>query len=233
APSESVAELCRRLDALPLSLELAAARADRITPQAMLAALDRRFDLLADGARDLPPRQRTLRATLDWSYALLDEPSRELLARLGVFAGSCDVDAAVTVCDATPTTIEALLGGALVRRQGERLSMLETIREYAVDALRASGGEQRVRHAHAQYYAVLLEEARSKLADADTIARVAAEDDNVRVALRWTQETGDRDLHLRLAVAIARFWTLRGQLHEADSWLRPAVRAAATAAPSL
>ena len=231
--TETVVELCRRLDALPLSIELAAARADRITPEVMLATLDQRFELLADGAGDLPERQRTLLATLDWSSALLDAASRELLTRLGVFAGSCDIDAAASVCGATRNAIHALLDAALVRLQDERLQMLETIREYALDALRASGSERRVRRAHALHYAELLEGARSNLGDAGTLARVAAEDDNVRVALRWTHGTDELDLHLRLAAAIAPFWSVRGQLHEADAWLRPAVAAAAPAAPAL
>jgi predicted ATPase/DNA-binding SARP family transcriptional activator len=231
--TETVQQVCRRLDGLPLSIELAAARVDRIAPDAMLEALDRRFDFLAGGARDLPRRQRTLRAALDWSYALLDEPARELLARLGVFAGGCDLEAAESVCGATSAAIDALTGAAFVRRQGKRILMLETIREYALDLLRTAGGEQVLRRSHARYYAELVEKARSTLGHAETIARVTAEDDNIRDALRWTQGTDEIDLHLRLAVAIAPFWSMRGQLHEADSWLRPAVAAAAAAAPAL
>src|SRR5580765_5331442 len=124
-------ELCRRLDSLPLAIELAAARADRLSVNEILAALDECFGLLADGNRDLPDRQRTLRATLDWSYALLDERARGLLACLAVFAGGCTAVAAESVCDATPALIDALAGAALLRDEGDRLLMLETIHAYA------------------------------------------------------------------------------------------------------
>lgn len=231
--TDAVEELCRRLDSVPLPIELAAARADRQTPEAMLAALDESFAFPGDGARDLPDRQRTLRATIDWSYALLDEPARELLARLAVFAGGCTQAAAARVCDARAELLHALADAALLRNDGERILMLETIRAYALDRLEESGDEQTIRGAHAHYYVDLVEAARTRLGRASTVAGVAAEDDNIRAALRWTSGQRDVDLHLRLVVGIAPFWSVLGQSRDADIWLRPAVGLAAGAAPAL
>jgi predicted ATPase/DNA-binding SARP family transcriptional activator len=230
----TVEELCRRLDLLPLAIELAAARADRLTADRMLAQLDRRLDLLGDGAPDLPDRQRTLRRTLEWSYALLDEPAKRLFASLGVFAGGCTVAAAEQVCDASAAAIDALVDAALVRREAARLRMLETIREYALERLREAGREEQARRAHARYYLELVDEAGPTLGRAQTMARLAAEDDNLRAALRWTSDAGETDAHLGLVAVSARFWLLRGRLHEADAWLQPAVATAAEAsAPAL
>jgi predicted ATPase/DNA-binding SARP family transcriptional activator len=230
---DAVDELCRRLDLLPLAIELAAARADRMTADGMLVELDRRLDLLGDGAHDLPDRQRTLRRTIDWSYALLHEPARRLFAYLGVFAGGCTVAAAKRVGDAPAAAIDALLDAALVRRDAERILMLETIREYALERLRESGREEQARRSHARYYLELVDETGSSLARAEMVARVAAEEDNIRAALRWSSDAGETDLQLGLVVASARFLLVRGRLHDADAWLRPAVAAAGEAAPAV
>jgi predicted ATPase/DNA-binding SARP family transcriptional activator len=229
----AVGELCERIDALPLPIEIAAARTDRLPPDAMLAALDRRLDLLRDGARDLPHRQRSLRATLDWSYELLDDAARVLLARLAVFAGGCTPAAAIRVCDTTPEAIDTLADAAFVRREGERILMLETIREYALERLRGSDGEDELCRLHAQHYTEFVDAARSGLGQAETVAGVEADADNVRAALRWSSQAQDTNLHLRLLVAAAPFWSMRGQLEEIDAWLRPAVARAAAAAPAL
>jgi predicted ATPase/DNA-binding SARP family transcriptional activator len=225
-------ELCRRLDALPLPIELAAARADRMTLETILAGLDRRFELLAEGARDLPVRQRTLRATVEWSYALLEPPASDIFAPLAVFAGGCTVDAAVRVCNASPTALDALADGALIRLVGERIEMLESIREFAIDQLPPER-EQIVRRLHAHYYAALIEAALPSIGRADVVAAVASEGENVRAALRWTLEARDLDLYLKIAVAAAPFWAVRGQLAEADAWLQPGVAMAEEAPPAL
>jgi len=231
-PSAAVPELCRRLDCLPLAIELAAARFDRLTPEEILAGLDRRFDVLTDGARDLPARQRTLHATVDWSYGLLADAERELFVRLAVFVGGCTTAAAERIAGATPDTIAALGDAALIRHDNDRLTMLETVREYALERLLASRGEAELRRAHARYYGELVQTSASALGSPAVLATVAADHENVRAALRWSRDA-ERDLHLRLVPAAAPFWSIRGYLKEADAWLRPAVAIAASARPAV
>ena len=183
ANAPAVAEICVRLDGLPLAIELAAARIRLLTPQAMLARLESRLQLLTGGARDVPTRQQTLRGTIAWSYDLLDEGERALFRRLAVFAGGCTLEAAEAVCQSArdPLTgagqalavevldgLESLVGKSLMRPQeapgGEsRFTMLETIREYALEKLGESGETAAVGRQHAVYYLGLAEEAQPKL----------------------------------------------------------------------
>src|SRR5437588_2291804 len=167
ANAPAVAEICVRLDGLPLAIELAAAQLRALSPQALLRHLEQRLKLLTGGARDAPSRQRTLRATIDWSYALLDEAEQRLFSRLSVFAGGWDLEAAEGVCDFDGALgievldgITALLDKSLIReehdRRGEvRYSMLESIHEYAREKLEGSGQAQAVQHRHAEYFIAL------------------------------------------------------------------------------
>jgi predicted ATPase/class 3 adenylate cyclase len=194
----AVAEICRRLDGLPLALALAAARARLFAPPALLARLARPLALLTGGARDLPARQQTLRATIDWSYGLLGAGEQRLFARLAVFAGGCTLEAAEAVCDGAGDLgadvlegLEALVAQSLLRWEpgaGDeaRVAMLETLREYAAERLAASGEAAAAGRAHAAHYLALAEAAERELAgprQAAALARLEAEHDNLRAAL--------------------------------------------------
>lgn len=198
-----VAEICRRLDGLPLALELAAARTRLLPPAALLARLERRLPLLTGGARDLPARHQTLRATVDWSYALLAAGEQTLFRRLAVFSGGCALEAAEAVCDAAGTLdLDALDGlDALARHSlilvGEgmegapRVRLLETLREYAQEQLAAWGEAEATRRAHALYYLDLGEAAEPELKgerQAAWLQRLEEEHDNLRAALAWARE---------------------------------------------
>ena len=149
---EHVIEICRRLDGLPLALELAAARTKLLTAEQILGRLRRGFEVLAGGTRDLPERQRTLHATIQWSYDLLGSTERGAFARLAVFAGSFDVEAAEDVCGAELETLESLMDKSLLRRTAEgRLFMLETIREFALEQLAAMPEEGDTRRRHIEH----------------------------------------------------------------------------------
>ena len=224
----AVAELCARLDGLPLAIELAAARVKLLPPQALLARLGRRLELLRGGARDRPERQQTLRAALDWSFELLDEERRRLFARLSVFAGGFRLDAAEAVCDADLDGVEALLEHSLLRTElrpdGEaRFSMLESIRDYARERLEQDGNANDVLDRHARWYADWLEgraEARMTEALVDGWEAEDEEQDNIRTALAWAQDAGETELTLRFATSAGLFyWPSRGHLTEGRRWL--------------
>jgi len=247
ANAAAVAEICRRLDGLPLALELAATRVKLLPPAALLARLDHRLAVLTGGARDLPARQQTLRATLAGSYDLLDADAQALFRRLAVFAGGCTLDAAEAVyrgqtiageedraadSGQTLTALGALADHSLVRldagdpaSEGDeesRLSMLETIREYATERLTASGEEAEARRRHAAYYLALAEAAEPFLLGPQQVtwlARLARERDNLRAALRWARESGESEVGLRIAGALWRFWRLHGYVSEGRGWL--------------
>jgi predicted ATPase/class 3 adenylate cyclase len=225
-PSAAVGDICRRLDDLPLALELAAARVKSLTPEQILQRLDARLPLLTGGARDLPERQRTLAATIAWSYELLSDSERRLFAGLSVFSGGCTLEAAEAICSADLDDLQSIVDKSLVRHTGERFWMLETIREYAAERLRESGRETPLQRAHAEYFVEFAEEADRQIegpAEADAIARLSGEQPNFRKALQWAADGDENELVLRLAAALALFWQIRGLTAEGRRWLRVAL----------
>ncbi len=235
----AVAEICRRLDGLPLAIELAAARIKLLSPQAMLARLERRLPMLTGGARDLPDRQRTMRDTIAWSYDLLDECAATLFRRLAVFVGGCTLDAVEAVCNTDGVLgedvfgeIEPLVDKSLLRWEesvdGEpRFEMLQTIREYALEQLIEAGEEPVIRRKHADFYLRLAEAAEPHLTSGRRkpwLARLEAELDNLRAVLEWSRsEPQGSQTALGLAGALAWFWYFRGLLGEGRSWLEKAL----------
>jgi len=210
-PSETVATLCRRLDNLPLALELAAARTAVLSPAQILDRLSQRLDLLT-GGRDTDPRQQTLRATIAWSHELLDEDEKQLFARLAVFRGGCTLETAEQVVGAELDVLQSLVDKSLARHSGERFWMLETIREYAAEQL----GDDRFAAQHAAYYLALAEEAHAHLLGTPKawLDRLDAEHDNLRAALDRFETEGDLQRAVELAGALHRFWYMRGHLRE-------------------
>jgi predicted ATPase len=235
---QAVAEICQRLDGLPLAIELAAARVRLLPPQKMLTQLGDRFRLLTGGARDLPARHQTLRGAIDWSYELLDDDERVLFRRLAVFCCSCTLEAVEAVCNPLGdldvlNELESLVDQSLLNPpdvNGEpRFGMLESIREYAFERLDASkGGEaEEIHRRHATFFTALAEEAEPKLAGPEQLAwlkRLETEHDNLRTALGWAldRDGADAELGLRLAVALERFWWIRGYWTEGRQWLEKA-----------
>jgi predicted ATPase/class 3 adenylate cyclase len=231
ASSEAVGDLCLRLDELPLALELAAARTALFNPEQLLERLSERLDLLK-GERDADPRQQTLRATIEWSYDLLSEAEQTLFARLSVFAGGCTYETAEEIAGADPDTLQSLLDKSLLRKReselGPRYWMLETIREYAVERLEASGEAEELRRRHAEHFLDLAEEAEQYLrgrGSGEWLKRVDAEHDNLRAAIDEFEVVGESQLVLRLAGALARFWNFKGHLVEAGRRLEAALLA--------
>ncbi len=232
--AEAVARICVRIDGLPLAIELAAARLKVLSPGAILQRLGHCLDLLTGGGRDLPDRQRTLRATIDWSFGLLAESEQQLLARLGVFVGSFSLDAAEAVCvggPADPDVIDGLatlVDNSLVRPAGGvvdlRFRLLETVREYAVERLHESSNEVRtddLRRRHAGHFVHLAEAARPDLDGPDApvlLEQLEADAANLRAAFEWAV---GRELAsaARLGVALRLFWLARGRLTEGREWL--------------
>lgn len=230
ANSQVVAEICRALDGLPLALELAAARTKVLAPEELLARLERRLDVLTVGPRDVPERQQTLRAAIDWSYHLLGEPEQELFASVAVFASGFTLEAAAVVCDADVDHIAALVDHNLLHREelpeAVRFRMLETIREYAVERLEESPLEEELRRKHAEYFLALAELGEPELIGRDAghwLERLEREHDNFRTALSWSGAARQFELELRLAGALQVFWRLRGHLHEGTRRLEAAL----------
>jgi predicted ATPase/class 3 adenylate cyclase len=207
-----ISEICRRLDGLPLAIELAAARIKLLTPRALLERLDRRLPVLTGGRQDLPDRQRTLRDTIAWSYELLDESDRRAFRRLAVFAGSCALDAAEEVCDAELDVLGSLVEKSLVRQEEGRLMMLETIREYAGELLDESSEAGALNERHASYFLRDAEEHETGpgARHEDTFAWWNENRENVWAAMAWARETGAEELELRLLNAAATYMELRG-----------------------
>ncbi|MCX3059622.1 AfsR/SARP family transcriptional regulator [Streptomyces beihaiensis] len=233
----AVAEICRRLDGLPLAIELAAARLRMLTPRQIADRLDDRFRLLTSGARTALPRQQTLRAVVDWSWDLLDDAERAVLARLSVFSGGCDLAAAEAVCG--PHTLEAL--GSLVDkslvvaapddsdrpgRPGEmRYRLLETVAEYAADRLTEAGDRTAAERAHLTYYRELVRTTDPLLRGAGqraAIARIERDYENVRSALRRAVADRDEQEALCLVLSLSWFWQMRGLRTDARNWSREA-----------
>ena len=196
----TVVEVCRRLDNLPLAIELAAARVKLLSPAALLQRLDAALPLLSGGARDLPERQQTLRATIEWSHDLLSAEEQRLFARFSVFAGGCTLEAVATVCDAELDVLQWLVDKSLVYFADSRFSMLETIREFALERLERADQKREFARRHAGYYAALAEELRDDhSAQADRM--LASEVPNIRAALVFAQAQGDVEIQLRLLTA--------------------------------
>ena len=235
ANAPAVVEIVRRLDGLPLALELVAARARVLSPAALSVRLDRRLPLLTGGAQDLPERQRTLRDTIAWSYDLLRPNEQTLFRRLGVFAGGCTLEAAETVADLDEPFdvlegMTALLDASLLQSEEQdaepRYTMLATIREFALERLSESGEEPATRDRHARFFLDLAERAGPEIietADPTLLDVIDREHDNLRAALAWSRDTGDHDTLLRLAGALAFFWYYRGYLNEGQRWLDQAL----------
>jgi predicted ATPase/transcriptional regulator with XRE-family HTH domain len=253
ANAATVVGICQRLDGLPLAIELAAARIKLLAPAALLARLDRRLSLLTGGARDLPPHQQTLRSTIDWSYDLLDDREQTLLRGLAVFVGGCTLEAAEAVCggwgmgdgdwdNATPPPnphpsstildgLAALLDKSLLRRRetadsAQRLEMLETIHEYALERLAEYGEAEQLRRRHAAYYLAQAREAQPHLWQSQQgvqgiwLARLELEHNNLRAALAWSRASPDAaEIGLALVAALWPFWLVHGHLNEGRAWL--------------
>ena len=223
ANAGAVARICRALDGLPLALELAAARVRTLGPEGTAERLGERLSLLSRGARDLPERQRSLRATLDWSVQLLGQEERELLAVLGAFSGGASLGALELVAGDVEVAdpLEELLDAALVSRsttsETPRFGMLETVREYAADLLAASGKELEVRDRHLDWLLALIEGEGlywQRLIDAAWLDRIELEHDNIRAAFAYAEAVGDAERELRLATAMRYFWRVRGYVEE-------------------
>jgi predicted ATPase len=231
--AEAVAEICRRLDGLPLAIELAAAKVRLLPPRALLSRLDQRFGLLTGGARDLPERQRTLHNTLDWSFGLLSASEQALFARLGVFVGPFSLRAAEAVGADSPDqggatgservvdTLGSLVDSSLVRadtRGGEpRFSLLETIRDYALERLAGGGDWVHPHDRHAAYFQDLAEPSGAELAGPGQlpwVGRLETEHDNLWAAMSWLVDQGHFDQATHLFLLTWRFWWLRGHLAE-------------------
>ena len=226
AANGEVVEICRRLDCLPLAIELAAARVKVLALPALLERLEQRLPLLAGGSRSAPERQRTLRATIAWSHDLLTPAEQDLFARLAVFAGGCTLDAAEEICGADVDAIASLVDKSLLRRTGDRYWMLETIREYAAERLDELADVHSLRDRHAFWYIELGERARPELRAREArtwLERLDAEHANLRAALEHLLEIGNADGALRLAGAIWPYWQTRGHWTEGRRYLAAAV----------
>jgi predicted ATPase/transcriptional regulator with XRE-family HTH domain len=241
ANAPAVVAIVRRLDGLPLALELVAARVRVLSPADLSVRLDRSLPLLTDGAHDLPDRQRTLRNTITWSYDLLRPNEQTLFRRLGAFAGGWTLEAAEAVADLEEPFdvlqgIAALLDASLLQHEEQdaepRFRMLETVREFALEQLEASGEESATRERHAHYFLDLAERTNAVIAKTPTPALLDVferDHDNLRAALAWSRDTGDHDTLLRLAGALAFFWYYRGYLNEGQRWLGQALESPAVA----
>jgi tetratricopeptide (TPR) repeat protein len=221
-PTPAAAEICARLDGLPLALELAASRLRSLDSDALLARLDARLPLLTSGRRDAPARQRTLRATIGWSYELLPDDLRGVFARLAQFAGTFSLESAEAVAQATFDDLDALVETSLIKPVGSaRFLMLETIREYAAERLAEGPDFGAVARRHAEHY---LEVARSTNLNEEAQGRrpqhelAVAELPNFRKALEWAVEGGDPELGLRLMLALEQFWVAQDPF-EGRLWL--------------
>ena len=220
----AIAELCNRLDELPLAIELAAGRTGLFSTDELLERLSERLDLQGD--RETDPRQQTLRATIEWSQDLLAPDEQRLFRSLSVFVGGCTFEAAETVCGADAHTLQSLIDKSLVRKRqteaGSRYWMLETIREFALERLDAKGETPRLRQLHAECYVALGERESAELhgpGQAAALRRLESEHPDLRAAIAWAHAEGRGELALRLAAFLWRFWWVRGLLTEGRRWL--------------
>ena len=259
----AVATICRRLDGLPLAIELAAARCKLFTAEALLIRLNKCLSLLTGGPRDIPERHQTLRGTIDWSYLLLNAAEQQLFCRLSVFVGGFTLDAAEAVCQlrienedlrdvsgepsiansqfSMLNLLESLRDQSLIQQvagpEGEpRFVMLETIREYALERLEASGEAVALRRRHAAFYLALAQAAEPKVQDATQniwLELLEREHDNLRAVLSWALDGGDLNIGSQLASTLWPFWWMRGHGSEGRRWLEEALRQSASAAPAI
>jgi tetratricopeptide (TPR) repeat protein len=247
-----IAEICTRLDGLPLAIELAAARMNLLSPPALLARLSHRLQVLTGGVRDAPARQQTLRNTIQWSYDLLDPEEQRLFRRLSVFVGGCTLEAVEALCttlgDVSANILDmvaSLLDKSLLQQAEQegvepRLWLLETIREYGMECLAMSGELEATRRAHAAYYLMLAEEAAPKLEGPQQVVwlqRLEQEHDNLRTAMQWSLERGEAgqgmEMALRLGGALRGFWRAHGHFSEGRIFLERALAGSGGATASL
>ncbi len=239
----TVAAICRRLDGLPLAIELAAARIRLLPPETILARLDNRLGLLTGGGRDRPERQQTLRAAIAWSHDLLDPAEQALFRRLAVFVGGWSLEAAEALAGAITTPAVDVLDGlaalhdnSLIRQDehrdsddataGPRFSMLQTIQEFAQEQLASSGEREPLQDAHAAHFSALAVEAEPHLAGPSAVAwldRLESDHDNLRAALDWLRDSTDAHRAVQIAAALWRFWWLRGYISEGREELEGAL----------
>ena len=230
----AVADICYRLDGLPLAIELAAARIRLLTPQAMLGRLGRRLKLLTSGPSDLPARHQTLRAAIEWSYDLLTDAEKALLGRLSVFAGGAGLEAMEAICATEMPLdldildgVQSLVEKSLLRQEegvGDqpRFRMLETIHEFARERLDDSGATESLQQRHAAFFLALAEQAEPHLSGPDQVEwlnRLAEEHDNLLAALTWAEAHVASETGMRLAAALLPFWAARGLFYEGRGWL--------------
>ncbi len=236
ANAAAIAGICTRVDGLPLAIELASAQVDAFPPALLLARLARRLDVLTDGPRDAPERQRTVRATLAWSYELLTPVERTLFLRLCIFQGGCTLDAAEALSAAADDhetdvagVLRALVMKSMLQPVGgdedegaPRYTLLQLVREYGLEVVTVTGATASLRRQHAAYFLSVAEMAACTLRgprQAATVARLKAEGDNLRAALQWALECGEVTMACRLTAALWRFWDARGHLSEGRDWL--------------
>ena len=241
-----IEQVCRRLDGIPLAIELAAARLATLSLDQLAARLDDRFRLLTGGSRTALPRQQTLRATLDWSYELLSPPEQRLLRRLAIFAGGWTLEAAEAVCSGDGLAAEdvldllgRLVAKSLVGLEDERTDthygLLETVRQYAWETLAAAGEETATRDRHLAWAVTLSEHAAQRIGGTERevwLDRLESELENLRTALQWSNQEGRAETGLRLATALEDFWYMRGYASEGRRWLEDLL-ARGAAAPGL
>lgn len=246
--ARAVAEICRRVDGIPLAIELAAARTQVLSPDQIETGLADRFRLLTGGARTAVPRQQTLRASVDWSHDLLTEPERVLFRRLAVFLGSFEYDAAAAVGSGTDgfdsadtlDLLTQLVGKSLVSTEPSgqvvRYRMLETVRHYALDRLVDAGEAELVREAHREHYLAFAETAARGVRSPDQdrwLDALNREMDNLRAAYEWSVARDDLELALRLAMALGHFWLWGGRFGEGAAWLDAVLDAAVDVPPEI
>ena len=235
----AVARICAHLDGLPLAIELAAARIKVLSPPAMLDRLGSRLEFLKGGARDLPDRHQTLRQAIGWSYDLLTEDEKVFFRRLAVFTGGCTLEAVEQVCgteggprmDALDA-VAALVDKSLLRQEegpggDPRFVMLETIREYGLECLKAAGEREGAQRAHAAYFLGITDQAEAELTgprQSQWLDRLEGEHDNLRAALSWAEGQGEAEIALRLGASLWRFWLVRGHMREGRQRLERLLR---------
>jgi predicted ATPase/DNA-binding SARP family transcriptional activator len=238
-PDELISEICRKVDCLPLAIELAAASTRTLAPESVLERLGERLLSLGGGPRDSPARQRNLRATIEWTHDRLSGTEKTLFARLSVFHGGCTLDAAETVCSADADGMQVLVDSSLLSAMSSRFSFLEMIREFAVERLEQSAECAAIRDAHARWCldlsAGFASDASAAATDAQAVRRwmdrIEEEANNCRAALRWTIARGETTLALELASNLGLFWTHARHGSEGADWFETALFAAPTGIP--